>query len=681
MKKLVSWLLAVILMLSVMPMSLLTVYAQEIDKAVTAATDNATEFAGGDGTEENPYLIADKTHLDNVRYYLDAHFEMTADIAFTEADFAEGGKFYHDGKGWQPIGADHQMQFVGTFDGSGHTINGLRADEQGIDQATYVGLFGYNAGTIKNLGMSDSRITSGHSYVGGIAGYNYRSGTIIGCYNTGFITSTASPSNAGGIAGINSGTISDCHNTGSVASASARSNTGGIVGSNAGAISDCYNIGSITAASANSNAGGIAGDNSETINSCYNTGSITAAASPSYAGGIAGKNLLGRTISNCYNIGSISGSCAGGIAGENDYMISHCYNAGSIFGSDAGGITGKNTKMIDHCYYLDIISQGTGGNMDTAIKCTQEEMTGQDTFAGFDFDTIWTMAGNEDYLYPELQNIPMPFKKELASISVTPPTKKEYLLGKETLDLTDGKVILQFNNGATETIDLTDDMVSGFDNTKIGPQAIKVTYGGFEAIFEVEIVTDQHTSHPIPNPKPPQPEEFPFTDVKESNYFYNSVQWAVENGITAGTDKTHFSPKKPCTRAQAITFLWKAAGSPEPLTENDSFTDVSTDKYYYNAVQWAVENGITAGTDKTHFSPNKPCTRGQVVTFMYNAANRPPVASTNSPFTDVSADKYYYNAVQWAAENGITSGTTPKTFSPNKACTRAQIVTLLYNGR
>ena len=171
--------------------------------------------------------------------------------------------------------------------------------------------------------------------------------------------------------------------------------------------------------------------------------------------------------------------------------------------------------------------------------------------------------------------------------------------------------------------------------------------------------------------------ESPFTDVPKGSYYEEAVNWAVAQGITAGTTATTFSPDATCTRAQAVTFLWRAAGSPAPQSHAMPFTDVAEGSYYHDAVLWAVENGITKGTSDTAFSPNATCTRGQFVTFLWRSQKSPASGSVN-PFTDVAADAYYANAVLWAAENGVTSGTTATTFSPNNTCTRAQIVTFLF---
>ena len=168
-----------------------------------------------------------------------------------------------------------------------------------------------------------------------------------------------------------------------------------------------------------------------------------------------------------------------------------------------------------------------------------------------------------------------------------------------------------------------------------------------------------------------------FVDVPSGSYYEDAVDWAVANGITTGTAAAHYSPDGICTRAQAVTFLWRAAGRPAPESRTMPFTDVPADSYYYDAVLWAVENGITKGTSSTTFSPDDTCTRAQIVTFLWRSEQSPAAGSSN-PFTDVSADAYYADAVLWAVKEAITTGTTRTTFSPDAECTRAQIVTFLW---
>ena len=168
-----------------------------------------------------------------------------------------------------------------------------------------------------------------------------------------------------------------------------------------------------------------------------------------------------------------------------------------------------------------------------------------------------------------------------------------------------------------------------------------------------------------------------FIDVPSDSYFYEAVMWAVENGVTTGVSASRFDPNGVCTRAQAVTFLWRTAGSPEPETRTMPFADAPAGSYYYDAVLWAVENGITKGTSDTTFSPNDTCTRAQIVSFLWRS-EKTPVASSRNPFTDVKPGAYYLDAVLWAVESGITKGTTAIKFSPDADCTRAQIVTFLW---
>ena len=171
-------------------------------------------------------------------------------------------------------------------------------------------------------------------------------------------------------------------------------------------------------------------------------------------------------------------------------------------------------------------------------------------------------------------------------------------------------------------------------------------------------------------------ETSPFSDVSTSAYYYEAVKWAQEKGITGGIGNGLFGPNQPCTRAQIVTFLWRAAGSPEPKAMS-SFADVSTDAYYAKAVAWAVENGITTGTGDGKFSPDATCTREQAVAFLYRASGSPAV-SGSSAFSDVAANAYYADAVAWAEKNGVTGGIGGGLFGSGNTCTRAQIVTFLY---
>ena len=195
--------------------------------------------------------------------------------------------------------------------------------------------------------------------------------------------------------------------------------------------------------------------------------------------------------------------------------------------------------------------------------------------------------------------------------------------------------------------------------------------------YTFENVKKNHTIEVVFMKASGNPQTGVFVDVPEGSYYEEAVNWAVEKGITTGTDATHFSPDGICTRAQAVTFLWRAAGSPAAKSVVMPFTDVKAGSYYYDAVLWAVENGITKGTSDTMFSPDATCSRAQIVTFLWRS-QKSPAAGTANPFTDVKASAYYADAVLWAVKEDVTKGTTNTTFSPDANCTRAQIVTFIW---
>ena len=202
-----------------------------------------------------------------------------------------------------------------------------------------------------------------------------------------------------------------------------------------------------------------------------------------------------------------------------------------------------------------------------------------------------------------------------------------------------------------------------------------------EKTFTCTVCGETRTEAISATGEPEQPEKpaQSFRDVPADAYYADAVAWAVEQAVTNGTSADTFSPEDTCTRAQVVTFLWRAADKPEPTTQHNPFTDVQADAYYYKAVLWAVEKNITRGVSATQFDPNGKCTRAQVVTFQHRAAGEPTVTA-NNPFKDVLSGDYFYDAVLWAVSKNITKGTSATTFSPNDSCTRAQVVTFLYRG-
>ena len=238
-----------------------------------------------------------------------------------------------------------------------------------------------------------------------------------------------------------------------------------------------------------------------------------------------------------------------------------------------------------------------------------------------------------------------------------------------TFDTNGGSAISKVSRTSGTTVDLT-----GYTPTRDG-----YTFDGWYSNREltIKVTSIKLTSNTTIYAKWTAKSDMSFTDVADKAYYRDAVEWAVENGITKGTTATTFSPNATCTRAQAVTFLWRTAGSPKPEIRTMPFTDVPVGSYYYDAVLWAVENGITKGTSDTTFSPNMTCTRAQIVAFLWRS-EKSPAAGTANPFADVKSDAYYADAVLWAVKENITKGTTSTTFSPNADCTRAQIVTFLW---
>ncbi len=250
-----------------------------------------------------------------------------------------------------------------------------------------------------------------------------------------------------------------------------------------------------------------------------------------------------------------------------------------------------------------------------------------------------------------------------------------------------------FKAGKEYTVVMYVDTIrSGWDYTAKFAEDISASVDGF-AVKESDIdrlhdttvvvtytfpVLEEEKVEETETDTPQETEKSMFVDVAKDEYYYDAVMWAAESGITGGTSANTFSPNANCSRGQVVTFLHRMIGSPEPAAITLNFADVAEDVYYYKSVKWAFGSEITGGTSETTFSPDDNCTRAQVVTFLWRTTGQPNPNGKDNPFTDVKADSYYYDAVLWAVENGITGGTSATTFSPDATCTRAQVVTFLY---
>ena len=378
----------------------------------------AENFAGGSGTAEDPYQIANGAQLAKLAQdvnggnnYAGTYFVLTADILLNDtANWTSWNESTAPANSWTPIGSDAN-QFKGTLDGDGHSVSGIYVNSNEHYQG-FVGYLGVN-GIIQNIGVKESYIKGGNR-VGGVCGDNY--GTVSNCYNTGCVTGKYY---VGGVCGDNNyGTVTNCYNTGSV---EGYSNVGGVCGLNdGGTVTNCYNSGSV--AGTGSTVGGVCGYNNRTVTNCYNTGSVTgtdsvgglcglndggtvtncynsgSVAGTDYVGGVCGDNNISGTISNCYNTGSVTGSdFVGGVCGLNYGIMTNCYNTGSVEGySNVGGVCGNSWGNVTNCYYLNTCGAAGVGTSKTADEFASGEVAW--LLQNGQTEQVWGQAiGTDDY--------------------------------------------------------------------------------------------------------------------------------------------------------------------------------------------------------------------------------------------------------------------------------------------
>lgn len=608
----------------------------------------------GSGTKNDPYQISTAEQLKLFRDIVNgaggqtqnrgAYAVLTANIDLNNEP-------------WTPIGnytEGNQIYYEGTFDGGGHTISGLNVTGEFV----YAGLFGtVKDGTIKSLTVA-GKVSPSNSQciVGGIVGYASNA-VIKNCSNhcsvTGHTTSII-----GGIAGFNSsGAIIDCYNVGTISGINYAEAIGGIVGSNSGTISNCYNVGTV---SNDTSVGEIAGHNNGTVENCYylagtnlnavgqnnSNGNITKTESKTAANFANGTvlNLLinGRADSEhpwyetCIYL-EAAGKTLPVFKWQHQHQLTHVL-AKDPTTSEVGNIEYWYCPVCGK-YFADANGDHEITQAETVIPKRQSSGGGSD--------------GSSSY------PITVPSKTENGTVTVSPKNASAGSTVTITVKPDSGYVL--------ETISVTDK--NGNDLKLTDKSNGKYTFTMPTSKVEIKVTFMEDNS--VLN--------F-FYDVPNDAYYYEAVKWAAENGITGGVGNSLFAPNQPCTRAQIVTFLWRAAGSPV-VNYLMPFTDVDEGAYYAEAVRWAASCGIVTGLTETTFGTNSVCTRAQAAAMIYRCAQAQGKGFTGAwmfhlPFTDVP--EWAYESVAWCYMNGVTTGVSETSFAPGNDCTRAQIVTFLW---
>ena len=710
--------------------------------------DFVRSYLNGLGTTDSPFLVADADDLKLFRDVVNGKkISNSISLVSTPAACAEltANIALDSDEEWTPIseytGKGNDTFYKGTFDGGGYTISGLK-----VSGDDYVGLFGcIKDATIKNLKVSGK--VTGKDYVGGIVGRADGSAKIQNCHNYCEVESSGGRQHTGGIVGYakDSSTISDCGNVGKVSLSSPGPGeyvVGGVVGwKENGTVQNCYNMGQVSGTGFNVDAGGIVGYISNGgVQNCYNEGAVSAIVTQSgNVGGVVSANYQ-STVQDCYNVGALSttgdGYIGGVVADINNSSVQGCYNVGQVSATvtgsgNAGGVAGwKNSGTVQNCYYLKGTAEyAVGGAADEAT-------TGSKTAAEFADGTVLTalIAGRVNGTHPWAAEC-----KYLAAAGRTLP-----VLAQQKLTVHDHNWGAWTSNGdGTHTrtcacgVVQTGNCAGGTAtcNAKAACATCKQPYGELNAdnhanlvhvpakaattreegnieywhceacgkyysdtgtkneITQAEtVISKRHSSggsssYPITVPDKTEngsvsvsPKNaskgstVTVTVEPDSGYVLETISVTDKNGndlklTNKGDGKYTFT--MPGSKVEIkVTFM-------EDNSVLNFFYDVPNDAYYYEAVKWAAEKGVTSGIGNSLFAPNQPCTRAQIVTFLWRAAGS-PVVNYLMPFTDVDEGAYYAEAVRWAASTSIVTGLTETTFGANGVCTRAQVVTMLY---
>ena len=640
-KRIASLLLILALCFTLLPTAAFAEENEQSSKTSITTVDELLQFA--QAVDNGEY--DDKT---DAVVSLDADLDLT-DVAWTPIGsvFAADGTLLH--------------YFSGKFYGNGHTISNLDFSENyGKTEYPSFGFFSEVYGAeISGLTIQGKLnvSNSGYVYFGTVAGVAADSKISDCASNVSFTDTDKNINGTVALCGyaINS-TIEYCQNKGdfSITQDVTSFQMGGIVGlAQNSTVQYCANTGDMT--SWTPCTGGIVGQliqNSKVIN-CYSTGKIVPLGKGTTDfGGIAGTVGTGTEIRHCYFAGEVDLS---------QYTATTPYKR---LGGIVGGVS-SDTPVFENNYFIETENVTACSKYTEAGTAKSLEYMKTEDF----FNEITAASGN--YRFNPNGTPLLPAPKYAVSFVVTPAELTNVVIKingqavENPVDLEAGTYTVEVSADNCEVFNLNITITA---DTATHTQTIAMTYLpsdytmfiGAIAAFLKEVETS------------------PFSDVSTSAYYYEAVKWAQEKGITGGIGNGLFGPNQPCTRAQIVTFLWRAAGSPV-VNYAMNMSDVPEGSYYAEAVRWALSEGITTGTSAKTFSPDATVTRAQVVTFLWRANDQP--AAGNSGFLDVSSNAYYARAVDWAFANGITTGVDYGAFGPDTACTRAQIVTFLYRAR
>ncbi len=736
-KKIASLTLVLALCLSLLPVTAFAEEGENEDSTTTVDTWDGTADTSWytDHKTDTEYHFTTAEQLAGLAQLVN---DKTASVSFEGKTIYLDNDLDLSGSQWAPIGngSNHERYFAGTFDGRYHKIMNLYHHSTG-DELIRNGLFGVvsDGGTLKNLLVTDANIGSNDgSLLAGILADWVNGGTVENCYTSGKIENNVGDKMVGGLIGqcTWSTQVKGCGSDATVVSTESDEDhvdtVGGLIGqwensTDSSSITDCWFGGSVSCKNIYSAVGGILGANFEHFNNSK-PGVIIKNCM------VATKNITGAEPGNITWITAavkthVTNCVWPDTPPDGVTLDEETYpdNKGNYFAVvklvvdwDAG--TASADPSFEQSLCGTAVSNFTSADVLAGLRTNAG--TGIEWVAGINHPTFawdkWHISADYAAVDEALKNVPEDLSRytdasvaklndAIAAVGERDKnvTQQEEVnaMAQAIQDAIDG-LVRKSSGSSRPRYDVTTPSKPENGSVTVDPErarsgsrvTVTVTPDSGYKLGEL-VVTDKdgkkleltdkgngQYTFTMPSGKVEVAAEFvkevevsPFADVATDSYYYDAVKWAVEKGITNGVSETLFGPDQACTRAQIVTFLWRAAGSPEPKS-GSSFADVAADAYYAKAVAWAVENGITKGTSETTFHPDEICTRAQGVTFLYRALGK--LAAAQAGFTDVAADSYYADAVNWAAENGVTKGISETLFGPDGSCTRAQIVTFLY---